>query len=122
VANLYDLSLPAGIEDEQRRKMAALLDGAQRPTQAERDLILRGWVERLGTLAGAAVEGIADAEVYVPLALLEVPEDAVVTPEQVEAAKAAASAAVASIEPSADDLHVVAVQVLGDELATRLGL
>ena len=119
VAQVYDLDgLPAGLEEELMRRFDAALAAKRRPTDAEVDLMRRTYLDVLEGQAAAAL-GLTGAEVYISRATIEVDDP---TGLDIDAIRAAAVAYFASAAPTADDVHAVALLVLGETMADQLGL
>lgn len=119
MAQVYDLDgLPAGLQEEQMSRFDAALAALQRPTLAEVDLMRRTWLDVLESKAAPAL-GLVGAEVYISRSTLEVDDPTGLDIEQI---KADALAYFRDAVPDADDVHAVAVLVLGETLAGQLGL
>ena len=119
MAHVFDLSpLPAGLEDDLMRRFDVALAAKARPTPAEADLMRRAYLDVLEGQAAVAL-GLVGAEVYISRATIEVDDP---TGIDIEALRESAVAYFTGASPSEADVHTVAAQVLGDDLATQLGL
>jgi hypothetical protein len=117
---LIDLYLSEESIDAQRGAMRALINSIVRPNEADIDLMVRAWLDRLGGVGADAI-GVTGVEVYVPLQTVEVGDGAVLGMSD-DTASQVARDAIRARQPTRDDLRVVATDVLGATLVTALGI
>jgi hypothetical protein len=118
VARIFDLTLPASLEDEQRARFVAALKAKVRPTDAEVDLMARAYMDLLEQQVAAGL-GAPGVEVYVSRATIEVDDP---TGLDLESLGAQAAQLFAAATPTPELIHAAAAMVLGEATATTLGL
>ena len=120
MARIFDLTLPAGLEDEQRARFVAALKAKVRPTDAEVDLMARAYMDLVEQQVAGALD-TPGVEVYVSRATIEVDDP---TGLDLEALGAQAAQLFAAATPTPELIHAAAAaaMVLGEATATTLGL
>jgi len=118
MARIFDLTLPAGLEDEQRARFVAALKAKVRPTDTEVDLMARAYLDLVEQQVSATI-GTPGVEVYVSRATIEVADPAGL---DVAALSAQAAELFAAAQPTDELVHAAAAMVLGETTATSLGL